>query len=167
MKKLFLLSIVLSLVCATHAQTGFSVPARTLQQKYNTSRMIMNHYIASCINIAKSDGMTAEEYGKKCGEAFIPVWDENTGFEGCVEWMLTYWTNLSDDAPIVEQSEGKVAITVPHIYPVLENRDEFLGVSLEEYIAFVKAAHVALFNHFDVGFDLTKEEEGFKTVISK
>jgi len=49
----------------------------------------------------------------------------------------------------------------------LENQDDFLGVSLEEYIAYQKAAHVALFNHFDVGFDLTKEEEGYKTVITK
>jgi len=127
----------------------------------------MNNMIASCINVAKSDGMTAEEYGKKCGEAFIPIWDENTGFEQCVEWMLYYWANLSDDAPIVEQSNEKVVITVPHIYPLLENRDDFLGVSLEEFVTYINAAHVALFNHFDVGFDLTKEEEGFKTVMTK
>ena len=167
MKRFFLISILLSLVCVTYAQTEFTVPTRTLQQKHNASRMIMNHSIASCINVAKSKGMTAEEFGKKCGEAFIPVWDENTDFEQCVNWMLFFWTNLSDDAPIVEQSNEKVVITVPHIYPVLENQDDFLGVSLEEYIAYQKAAHVALFNHFDVGFDLTKEEEGYKTVITK
>jgi hypothetical protein len=127
----------------------------------------MNNMIASCINVAKSDGMTAEEYGKQCGEAFIPIWDEETGFEQCVEWMLTYWTNLTDDAPIVEQSNEKVVITVSHIYPLLENRDDFLGVSLEEFLAYIKAAHAALFNHFDVGFDLSRGVEGFKTVITK
>ena len=167
MKKFLLISIVLSLFCASYAQTEFSVPTPTLQQKHNMSRLIMNNMIASCINVAKSDGMTAEEYGKQCGEAFIPIWDEETGFEQCVEWMLTYWTNLTDDAPIVEQSNEKVVITVPHIYPLLENRDDFLGVSLEEFLAYIKAAHVVLFNHFDVGFDLSRGEEGFKTVITK
>jgi len=167
MIRFFLISILLSLVCVTYAQTEFSVPTPTLQQKQNMSRLIMNNMIASCINVAKSDGITAEEFGKKCGEAFIPIWDENTGFEQIVEWMLTYWTNLTDDAPIVEQSNEKVVITVPHIYPVLENQDDFLGVSLEEFVAYINAAHVALFNHFDVGFDLTMEEEGFKTVITK
>ena len=81
--------------------------------------------------------------------------------------MLFYWTNLTDDAPIVEQSNEKVVITITHIYPLLENRDDFLGVTLEEFVTYIKAAHEALFNHFDVGFDLTKEEEGFKTVITK
>ena len=167
MKRLFLLSIALFLVCAVNAQTEFSIPNRTLQQKYDMSRFIMTSYITSCINAAKSDGMTAEEFGMKCGEAFIPVWDENTGFEQCVDWMLTYWTNLSDEAPIVEQSNDKVVITVLHINPTLENQDDFLGVSLDEFVAFIKASHVALFNHFDVGFNLTKEEEGFKTVITQ
>ena len=78
MKKLFLISIALVLVCVVNAQTEFSIPTPTLQQKYDNTRWLMNNYIISCISVAKSDGMTAEEFGKKGGEVFIPYWDENT-----------------------------------------------------------------------------------------
>ena len=167
MKILFLVSIVLSFVCATHAQTEFSIPTPTLQQKYDNTRWLMNNYILACISVAKSDGMTAEEYGRKGGEVFVPLWDENTEFEQVVNYMLDYWAWLADDVQIIEQSDKKVIITVPHIYPWLEDQGVIVGVSLEEFIAYMNTAHKILFNHFDVGFDLTKEEEGFKTVITQ
>jgi hypothetical protein len=167
MKKLFLLSVVLSFVCATHAQTEFSVPSPTLEQKYDNTRWLMNNYIISCISVAKSDGMTAKEFGKKCGEVFAPLWDVNTGFEQIVNFMLDYWAWLADDVQIIEQSNEKVVITVPHIYPWLEDEGVLVGVSLEEFLAYVNTVHVTIFNLFDVGFDLTKGEEGFKTVITQ
>jgi hypothetical protein len=127
----------------------------------------MNNYIISCISVAKNDGMTAEEFGKKGGEVFLPLWDENTGFEDIVNWMLNYWAWLADDVQIVEQSNEKVVITVPHIYPWLEDEGVLVGVSLEEFLAYVNTVHRTLFNHFDVGFELTRGEAGFKTVITQ
>ena len=167
MKKLFLLSIVLSIVCASYAQTEFSVPTPTLEQKYDNTRWLMNNYILACISVAKSDGMTAEEFGKKGGEVFVPYWDENTGFEQIVDYMLNYWAWLADDVQITEQSNEQVVIAVPHIYPWLEDEGALAGVSLIEFIEYINVVHVTVFNHFDVDFDLTKEEEGFKTVITK
>jgi len=167
MKKVILFSTMLFIVCAVNAQTEFSVPTPTMEQKLNMSRMMMNNYIVSCINVAKSDGMTAEEFGKKCGEVFVPVWDEDTGFEQIVNYMLNYWAWLADDVQIIEQSNEKVVITVPHIYPLLENQSVFVDVSFEEFLTYINVVHVTLFNHFDVGFNMTWGEEGLKTEISK
>ena len=167
MKKLLLISIVLSLFCASYAQTEFSVPTPTLSEKYDNTRWLMNNYMLSTINVAKSDGMTVEEFATKCGEVFVPFWDENTGFDQIVNYMLDYWAWLADDVKIIEQSNEKVVITIPHIYPWLEEEGVLAGVSLEEFLAYVNTVHVTLFNHFDVDFDLTMEEEGFKTVITK
>jgi len=167
MKKISLLSLALFLVCAANAQTKFSVPARTLQQMYNGTRNLMYNYIISSINLAKSDGMTVEEFGKKSGAVFIPLWDEKTGFEQFVNYMLGYWANLSDSVQIIEQSNEKVVITVPHIYPWFENQGVVVGVSLEDLIVFVNEVHRVIANHFDLGFDLTWGEEGLKTVITQ
>ena len=167
MKKIFLISIVLSVVCAASAQTTFSVPTPTLEQKYDNTRWLMNNYILSCISVAKSDGMTAEEFGKKGGEVFGPFWDVNTGFEQIVNYMLNYWAWLADDVQIIEQSNEKVVIVVPHIYPWLEEEGVLAGVSLEEFITYQNTVHATLFKHFDVGFDLTRGEEGFKTIITQ
>ena len=167
MKKILLLSVLLLIGFEASAQTQFSVPTRTMEQKRNNARGFMYNYIISSINVAKSDGMTVEEFGKKSGEVFIPWWDENTGFEQIVNYMLGYWANFSDNVQIIEQSNEKVVITVPHIYPYFENQGTLVGVSLEELITFLNVAHRTLFNHFDVGFDLTWGEEGLKTVITK
>lgn len=167
MKKFFLISIVLSLGCAAYAQAEFSVPTPTLEQKYNRTRWLMNNYILSCISVAKSDGMTVEEFGKKGGEVFLPFWDENTGFEQIVDYMLDYWAWLSNDVQITEQSNEKVVIKVSHIYPWLEDEGFLAGVSLEEFVDYINVLHATLFNHFDVGFDLTRGEEGFNTVITQ
>ena len=167
MRKICLLSFVLFIACATYAQTEYSVPTPTLEEKYDSTRWLMNNYILSCISVAKSDGMTAEDFGKKSGKVFVPLWDENTGFEQIVNYMLDYWAWLADDVQIIEQSNEKVVITIPHIYPWLEDEGVLVGVSLEEFLEYLNTVHVAVFNHFDVGFDLTRGEEGFKTVITQ
>jgi hypothetical protein len=136
MKRVFLLSIVLSIACATHAQTTFTVPTPTMEQKLNTSRDIKNNYILACINAARSSGMTVREFGMKCGEAFIPAWSEDTGFEEIVNFSLYYWTSLVDDVQIIEQSNEKVVITIPHLDLRLEEQGVLFGVSLEEFIIY-------------------------------
>jgi hypothetical protein len=167
MKKLFLLSIVLSLVCAINAQTTFTVPTPTMEQKLNTSRDIKNNYILACINAAKSSGMTAEEFGMKCGEAFIPAWDKDTGFDQIVNFSLYYWTCLVDDVQIIEQSNEKVVITIPHLDLRLEEQGVLFGVSLEDFITYIIAASKTTFGHFDVGSEMTRGEEGYRIVYTR
>ena len=167
MKKLFLLSILLSIVCTTHAQTKYTVPALTMEQKLNTARQIKNNYILSCINAAKSSGMTVEEFGTKCGDAFIPAWDEDTGFEQIVNFSLYYWTGLADDVQIIEQSNNKVVLIVPHFDPRLEEQGVLFGVSLEEFITYLNATNKRVCNHFDVSSDMIWGEEGLKIVYTQ
>jgi len=167
MKKIYLLSIALFLVCAANAQTEFTVPTLTLQQRCDGNRDMVYNYIISSINLAKSDGMTVEEFAKKSGEVFIPVWDKDTGFDGFVNYMLGYWAKLSDSVQIIEQSNEKVVFVVPHIYPWFENQGVFVGVSLEELTTFVNEVHKVIANHFDLGFEMTWGEEGLKTAITQ
>jgi hypothetical protein len=167
MKKLFLLSMVLSLVCATYAQTKFSVPTPTMEQKLNESRNLKNNYISACINAAKSSGMTVEEFGMKCGEAFIPAWDEDTGFEQIVNFSLNYWTWLAEDVQIIEQSNEKVVISIPHLDSRLEEQGVLFGVSLEEFITYNNAVSKTVFSHFNVGSDMTRGEDGYTVVFTR
>jgi len=62
MKKLYLLSIVIFIACAANAQTEFSVPTPTLEQKYNLAKAFMYNTNLAEINVVKSVGMTVEEF---------------------------------------------------------------------------------------------------------
>ena len=167
MKKIYLLSIALFLVCAVNAQTEFSVPTPTLEQKYNTTKMFMNNNILALITVAKNEGMTAEELGKKSGEVFAPNWDENTGFEQFVNFMLISWVTLVEDVQITEQSNEKVVIIASSLYKPLEDQGVLLGSSLEEYIAFLSAMMGEIANRFDLSCKMTWEAGGLKTVITQ
>ncbi len=167
MRKLFLISILVSFVCATHAQTEFSVPTPTMEEKYNGTKFILNNCILTLITVAKSEGMTAEELGKKCGDVFIPAWDENTGFEGFVNFALFAWTSFSNDVQIIEQSNEKVVITFSHMYQNLEEQGVLFGSSVEDYTTFFNATNKVVAGHFGLSFDMTLEEEGYRIVITQ
>ena len=80
MKRLLLISIVLSLVCAANAQTTFSVPTPTLEEKNNMNEMLMHNNILALITVAKNERITAEELGKKAAAVVFPYWDENSEY---------------------------------------------------------------------------------------
>jgi hypothetical protein len=167
MKKFFLVIVMFSFVCASHAQTQFTVPTPTMEEKYNGTTFILNNCILTLITVAKSEGMTVEELGKKCGDVFIPAWDENTGFEGFVDFALFAWTSFSDDVQIMEQSNEKVVITFSHLYKNLEEQGVLFGSSVEDYTTFFNAMNKVIASQFNLSFDMTWGEEGYKIVITK
>ena len=125
MKKICSLSIVLFIVCLVNAQTEFSVPTLTEQQRYNTTRNLLYNNILALITVAKSDGMTAEELGKRLGEKF--PWDEDATFEQLANFMIRSCECMFNGVKIIEQSNEKLVFTAPHIYPNLENQGVIYG----------------------------------------
>jgi hypothetical protein len=165
MKKIFLFSLLLSIVLASNAQTKFSVPVPNMEQKYNRTRALLYNNILALINIAKSDGMTADELGKRAGDVFI--WDEDTTFEQFVNFSLSSWAFMSDSVRIIEQSNEKVVFTFPHVYPALERQGALVGSSLEDLIAYFDAMMGAIAKTLNLSCDITWGVEGMKTEITK
>ncbi len=166
MKKIFLISIVLSLGCAINAQSTFSVPTPTLEKKYNMTKMLYNNNVLALITVAKNEGMTAEELGKKSGALAIPFWDENGGFEPYVNFLLYAWACSAEDVQIIEQSDEKLVVTVSSMYRAIEDQGVLLGSSVEDYIAFMNAMLNEIATHFDRSFEMTRGEEGYRIVIT-
>lgn len=157
--------MVLSLVCVVKAQTTFSVPTATMEQKYDFSRMVLNNNILALISVAKDDGMTAEELGRRLGKKF--PWGAEATLEQFVTFMLRWLASNSDSVKIMEQSNEKVVITVPHIYPNLENQDMIYGSTLEDLVAYYDGFVDEMLKPCGLGCDLTWGEEGFKAVITQ
>ena len=111
--------------------------------------------------------MTVEEFGMKCGEAFIPAWNKDTGFDQIVNFSLNYWTELVDDVQIIEQSNEKVVIAIPHLDLRLEEQGVLFGISLEDFITYSNAVSMTVFGHFDVGSEMTRGEDGYRIVYTR
>ncbi len=167
MKKICLLSIALILVCAANAQTEFTVPTPTTEQKFNWTKMVMNNSNLSFITVAKNEGITAEELGKKIGAIFVPVWDENGGFEPFVNFMLRSWACYADSVQIIEQSDEKLVVMYSSMYKPLENQGVLFGSSVEDYITYYNAMWNEIAVHYNRSIEMTRGEKGYRIVITR
>lgn len=119
MKKLLGICICLLFVGSLFAQEKFVVPERTPQQKYVRTTYMMWSWYAAGINFAKSQGVSAYDFGKYVGSEFAQTWDIEKGFDGFVSGMIYNWENMRfDSAPdiiIKENDDGSVVITSPAV----------------------------------------------------
>jgi hypothetical protein len=166
MKRVFLLSIVLSIACATHAQTQFSVPTPTLEQKYGMANMLYNNNVLGLISAAKNAGISPEELGKSGIEMWGTVWDENGGFEPFVNFILNSMACTCDGVQIVEQSSEKLVVMVSSMYRPLENQGVLFGCSIEDFLAYNNAVLNGIAVHYDKSYHMTRGEEGYRIVIT-
>ncbi len=167
MKKLFLLSILLSIVCATHAQTEFSVPDLTIEQKFDAAKALMYRNICSAIVEAKTGGMTAEEFGRNIGRQWNPVWDNNPGFEQFVGFSIWSWAVLSEEVKIMEQSADKVVVLVPSLSEELEEAPILESFSIEDLVAYFDGMMGEIATHLDFNMKITWGDQGMIAVITK
>ena len=165
MKKIFLISIVLSLVCETYAQTEFSVPTPTLEQKYDMANMLYYNNVLGLISAAKNAGISPEELGKSGIEMWGTLWDANGGFEPFVNFMLNSMACTCEGVQIIEQSSEKLVVAVSSMYRPLENQGVLFGCSIEDFLAYNNAVLNGIAVHYDKSYHLTWGEEGYRIVI--
>ena len=167
MKKLFLLTIVLCTVCATHAQTEFSIPDLTIEEKFDAAKSMMYRNICSVIVEAKTGGMTPEEFGRNVGRHWFPVWDDNPTFEQFVGFSLWSWTVQSEEVKILEQSADKVVLLVPSLSRELEEAPILESFSIEDLVAYFDGMMSEIATHLGFSMKMTWGDQGMKAVITR
>jgi len=167
MKKLCLLAIAVCTVCAAHAQTEFSVPDLTIEEKFNAAKALMYRNICSAIVEAKNGGITPEEFGNKIGQQWLPVWDNNPEFGQFVGFTIWSWAALSDEVNILEQSADKVVVQVPSLSKELEEAPILESFSIEDLVAYFDGMMGVIATHLDFNIKMSWGDQGMKAVISR
>jgi hypothetical protein len=137
-----------------------------MEQKFNTALIHFDNTTLAQITVAKGNGMTAAELGKKIGEVFIPAWDANGGFEPFVKFILNGWACLGEGVQIVEQSNEKLVVMVSSLYRPVENQGVLFGSSVEDFTAYFNAMLNEIAVHYGHSFEMTRGEEGYRIVIT-
>lgn len=133
----------------TQAKSELSVPAPTIEQKYNMTKIRLKNNVLGLITAAKKDGITAAKLGKKSATEFFPVWEENGEYDQFVQFLLNAWSISCYNVKIIDKSDDKLLVKVSSIYKQLENKGELYGSTIEDYTAFFNA----LANEIAVQFD--------------
>lgn len=115
MKKSLLSLICVLFAAGLFAQTRYTVPARTVEQKHQN--LVFQLYLAGFgggINFAKAHGTSPFEYGAYLGKMFAPGWGEPNNFDALVNgWLMNLEdSRIADDPPLVvkENQDGSVSI---------------------------------------------------------
>ena len=166
MKKICLFTVFLLLAYTASAQTKFSVPTPTLEQKYANANMLYNNNVLGLISAAKNVGISPEELGKSGVEMWGTVWDANGGYEPFVNFMLNSMACTCDGVQIIEQSSEKLVVLVSSMYRPLENQGVLFGCSIEDFLAYNNAVLNGIAVHYDKSYHMTWGEEGYKIVIT-
>lgn len=144
---------------------GFIIPQLTDTQKLQMARRVGNNNIIAAINFAKSQGLTAEEYGEYEGKLF--PWNKEDGFEKWINGFLYMNTGMVENIEILNQAENKITIRMSQIYPAFESRGEIMSVTFEEYLQWYEKAFTVIFNNLDCNYSQVLTDKGVEITIKK
>jgi hypothetical protein len=117
------------------AQDQFSVPELNGDQK---SEVLYSHVIAYAvtgISFARSQGVTAEEYGRFIGHKFKAYWQPEDGFAGLVNRIMYILAGLhpNNEMMIIRQSPKSVTFRLKNVDTSFQNGPMF-DVSYRDYL---------------------------------
>ncbi len=119
MKKVICSAVCILFFGSVFAQELFPVPTRTCEQKYTTVKYQTYSTLKSAINFAKSQGVSALDFGIYTGNLYAPSWNADIGFEGFVKSSIQTWesfkTELDGQIVITENTDGSVSMNFPKI----------------------------------------------------
>jgi len=174
MKKLIIISTILFVAVCSYSQTAVTVPEIPLGDKYSLARAFMYNNMCTAINIAKTEGKTAEEYGILLGNLYKASWPEDKGFEefaqDCIDHLVCLSGRRDSERPSVvltNQSENKIVFAVSDLHPNLVEQGEMWGTSFEELIQCWEAVYNQIAEKYNLSYTMKTDENKVFVTISK
>jgi len=174
MKKLIIISTILFVAVCSYSQTAVTVPEIPLENKYGLARAFMYNNMCTAINIAKTEGKTAEEYGILLGNLYKAAWPEDKGFEefaqNCIYHLVCVSGKLDSESPsvvLINQSENKIVFAVSDLHPNLVEQGEMWGTSFEELIQCWEAVYNQIAGKYNLNYNMEMDENKVLVTISK
>lgn len=161
-----LISIALTLfVFYALAQEKFLVPQLTDEQK---SEVLYNHviaYAATGVGFAKTQGVSAEEYGQFIGNQFKSYWDPAAGFPAFTKQIMYILAGMHPDnqMEIVEQGPTNITFRMKNVDLAFKN-GPMLGVTSDEFLACGHGIIATLAEYMNTNFSDEMTEDGWYVV---
>ncbi len=169
MKKLILFIAAIFLAIGLYAQQEFIVPEVPVAQKH---QRVLSDYSTSVIvgiNFAKTQGLTAFEYGSSIGEKFMYTWNKEAGFEGFVNGKLRAMSrHLVDpgiEITINTAEKVKFKCRLPHAR--IKVNEPVYGVTYKEFMDYHIAMFIKIGDYMGANYDCSYNDEWAYYTITK
>ena len=169
MKKSIFFIAAIFLTTGLCAQEIFNVPEIPVEQKHQNMVGQFDAITTVGINYAKTQGLTAAEYGTFCGEQFKYSWNKDAGFEGLVKGALYNMSCFLSDPgiEITTNTAEKVKFKTRLVGTRIKNNEPVYGVTYKEYIDFLEAITSTVGDYLGCKSELSYDEEWMYFTISK
>jgi len=150
------------------AQEKFEVPQLTPEQK---TEVLYNHVIAYCvtgISFAKSQGVSAEDYGKFIGKKFTAFWNPEDGFPMLVNRMMFILAGLhpGNEMQIINQDDSSISFKLKNVDLMFQNGPMF-DVTYKDFLDCSYGLISVIAKHMKSTFSHEMTEDGWYIVHLK
>ncbi|TVR68228.1 MAG: hypothetical protein EA408_13745 [Marinilabiliales bacterium] len=169
MKKLTLFIAAIFLAMGLYAQQEFIVPEVPVAQKHQRMLSQFDGMLAVGINFAKTQGLTAAEYGSLIGEQFKYSWNKEAGFEGFVKGMLYNASCFLVDpgTEITINTAEKVKFKTRLWAASIKVNEPVYGVTYTECMDFFNAMAGKIGDYLGANYDGSYDDEWVYFTITK
>ncbi len=169
MKKFILFSAAMFLTIGLYAQQEFIVPEVPVSVKHQRMLFQMDAMLAVSINFAKTQGLTAAEYGSLIGEHFMYSWNKEAGFDGFVKGMLYNASCFLVDPgiEITTNTAEKVKFKTRLWGAYIKKNEPVYGVTYNECMDFLNAMSIKIGNYLGANYESSYDDEWMYYTITK
>lgn len=165
MKKIISIVLCLFTFSVINAQQKFSVPEVSSEQE---KEILYNHviaYFATGITFAKTQGVSAEDYGKYIAEQFKPFWDPSQGFPAFANTTMFILKGMhpANEMQIVEQSDKMLLFKMKNVDAIFQMGPAY-GITYAEFLECSKGTLETLANYMNTSFEQKTTEDGWYVV---
>ena len=169
MKKIILFIAAIFLTMGLYAQEKFIVPEVPVSVKHQRMLFQFDAMLAVGINFAKTQGLTAAEYGSFVGEQFKYSWNKEAGFEGFVRGVLSQASYFVVDPGIeitintAEEVKFKTRLWAASI----KVNEPVHGVTYKEVMDFANAMYFKIGEYMGADYEGSYDDEWVYFTLTK
>lgn len=168
MKSLALVVLCLFTFSILNAQQTFSVPEVTPEQE---TEILYNHviaYFATGITFAKTQGVSAEDYGKYIAEQFKPFWDSSQGFPAFANTAMFILKGMhpANEMQIIKQSDKMLQFKMKNVDAMFQMGPAY-GITYAQFLECSKGTLETLATFMDTSFEQKTTDDGWYVVTLK
>lgn len=168
MKSLALIVICFFLVTILNAQQAISIPDVNPEQE---QEILYNHviaYFAAGITFAKTQDISAEEYGKYIGNQFKPFWSPDAGFASFANQMLFILKGVNpySEMKIIAQNDKMIRFKMSNINMLFKHGPAY-GITYKEFLSASEGVLSTLADYMKASIEQKVTDDGWYMVTMK
>lgn len=145
----------------------YDIPQRTFQNRHQALLYQITGAFTGALNIAKQNGISAEDFGRQLGQLYKHSWNKEAGVAGYIRGMLFNSVSFSyapADVEIISQSNTSIEYKWKMGSELVFKDGQLFGTSLDDFYAFFYGVMDPISEYLGATYEQKRLEDGWLLV---